>query len=127
VLTQFYLRRWDVPGFCSAGHIFGFGKYLHEAIKHNPAITLKCHLSNVNNRCILIDAYSFKVWWWICSAQYGNLRNLEIALRILRIPKLRANLEIAHWVYAISRLRGTIAQSRDRTAPVRNLKIAQFL
>jgi len=45
--------------------------------------------------------------------QSGNLRNLEIALCILRIPKLRANLEIAHWVYAISRLHGTSAQSRD--------------
>jgi len=61
----------------------------------------------------------------ICSAQSGNLRNLEIALRILRIRKLRTNLEIAQWVYAISRLRSTSAQSRDRTAPVRNLEIAQ--
>ena len=26
---------------------------------------------------------------YICSAQSGNLRNLEIALRILRIPRLR--------------------------------------
>jgi len=61
----------------------------------------------------------------MCSAQSRNLCNLKIALRILRIPKLRTNLEIAHWVYAISRLRGTIAQSRDRTAPVRNLEIAR--
>ena len=45
-------------------------------------------------------------------------RYLEIELRILRIPKLRANLEIAHWVYAISRLRGTSAQSRDSTISV---------
>ena len=33
---------------------------------------------------------------YMCSAQSGNLRNLEIALRILGIPKLRANFEIAH-------------------------------
>jgi len=63
----------------------------------------------------------------MCSAQSGNLRNLEIALHILRIPKLRANLEIGHWVYAISRLRSTSAQSRDCVAPVCNLKIEQFL
>ena len=34
---------------------------------------------------------------WICSAQSGNLRNLEIALRILRILRLRSNLEITHY------------------------------
>jgi len=47
----------------------------------------------------------------ICSTQSGNLH-------ILRIPKLRANLEIAHWVYAISRSRSTSAQSRDSTISV---------
>ena len=64
---------------------------------------------------------------YICSANSRNLRHLEIALHILRILKLRANLEIAHWVYTISRLRSTSVQSRDRAAPVRNLEIAQFL
>ena len=54
----------------------------------------------------------------ICSAQSGNLRNLEIALRIHRIRKLRTNLEIAQWVYAISRSRGTGAQSRDSAISV---------
>ena len=47
---------------------------------------------------------------YICSAQSENLRNLEIALRILRIPRLRSNLEIAQ---AIWRLRNTCAQSGD--------------
>jgi len=46
------------------------------------------------------------------------LHNLEIALCILRILKLHANLEIAYWVYAILRLRGTSAQSRDSTISV---------
>jgi len=32
---------------------------------------------------------------YICSVQFWNLRNLEIALHILRIRKLRTNLEIA--------------------------------
>ena len=61
--------------------------------------------------------------------QSRNLRNLEITLHILRIPKLRANLEIAHWVYAMtleiarhwramSRSRDTGAQSRDRVISV---------
>ena len=45
----------------------------------------------------------------ICSAQFRNLRNLEIAQRILGIPKLRANLEIAQ---TILRLRKRIAQSQ---------------
>ena len=63
----------------------------------------------------------------LCSAQSRNLRNLKIALCILRILKLRANLKIAHWVYAISRLHSTSAQSRDRAVPLRNLEIAQFL
>ena len=55
----------------------------------------------------------------ICSAQSENLRNLEIALRILRIPRLRSNLEIAQ---AIWRLRNTCAQSGDCVTRVRNLR-----
>ena len=47
---------------------------------------------------------------YICSTQSRNLRNLEIALHILRIPKLRANLEIAQ---PILRLRNTFTQSRN--------------
>ena len=58
---------------------------------------------------------------YICSAQSENLRNLEIALRILRIPRLRSNLEIAQ---AIWRLRNTCAQSGDCVIRVRNLEIA---
>ena len=58
---------------------------------------------------------------YICSAQSENLRNLEIALRILRIPRLRSNLEIAQ---AIWRLRNTCAQSGDCVICVRNLEIA---
>ena len=63
--------------------------------------------------------------WYNCSAQFRNLRNLEIALRILGIPKLRANLEIAQQHCAISRLRSDkIAQSRDcAVARLRNLEI----
>ena len=57
----------------------------------------------------------------ICSAQSENLRNLEIALRILRILRLRSNLEIAQ---LISRLRNTRAQSRDRVSCMRNLRIS---
>ena len=44
-------------------------------------------------------------YMYMCSAQSGNLRNLEIALRILRIPRLRR-------------------QSRDCVTLVRNLEIA---
>ena len=49
----------------------------------------------------------------ICSAQSENLRNLEIVLHILRILRLRSNLEIAH---PISRLHNyhTCAISRSR-------------
>ena len=48
---------------------------------------------------------------YICSTQSGNLRNLEIALRILRILRLRSNrtimrdLEIVQLLCAIFRLR----------------------
>ena len=42
---------------------------------------------------------------YICSAQSENLRNLEIALRILRIPRLRT----------------IVARSRDCATIVRNL------
>ena len=41
----------------------------------------------------------------VCSAQSKNLRNLEIALHILRILRLRSNREIAHHSCAILRLR----------------------
>jgi len=46
--------------------------------------------------------YTAGNWSCICSAQSGNL----------------CNLEIAHWVYAILRLCGTSAQSRDRAISV---------
>ena len=46
---------------------------------------------------------------YICSAQPGNLRNLEIALHILGIP----------------RLRNTCVQSQDCVTHVHNLEIAQ--
>ena len=49
--------------------------------------------------------------WCSCSVQSDNLRNLEIALRILRIPRLRFNLEIVQHVCTISRLRDLHAQS----------------
>ena len=50
------------------------------------------------------------LWWkrkivYICSAQSENLHNLEIALRILGIPRLRT----------------IVARSRDRAAIARNL------
>ena len=38
--------------------------------------------------------------WCICSAQSGNLRNLEIALHVLRILRLRSNLEIVQVTHA---------------------------
>ena len=50
------------------------------------------------------------LYTYICSAQFRNLCNLEIALHILGIRKLRTNLEIAH---SILRLRSTFVQSRD--------------
>jgi len=46
-----------------------------------------------------------------CSVQFRNLRNLEIAQRILRIRKLRT----------------MVVQSRDCTVSVRNLEIVQYL
>ena len=56
---------------------------------------------------------------YICSAQFRNLRNLEIAQRILGIAKLRANLEI---VQTILRLRNTFAQSLDCANILCNLR-----
>ena len=47
-----------------------------------------------------------------------------MALHILRIRKLCANLKIAQ---PISRLHTRFTQSRDYAAPVHNLEIAQFL
>ena len=49
----------------------------------------------------------------ICSMQSGNLRNLEVVFRILRILRLRSNLEIVHYSCAISRLHNYCAQSSD--------------
>ena len=75
-----------------------------------------------------------QVYGNICSAQSENLHNLEIALRILRIPRLRCafsesrdcalqlhDLKIAHYSCAISRLRNTLARSRDCATIARNL------
>ena len=58
---------------------------------------------------------------YICSTQSENLRNLEIVLHILRILRLRSNLEIAQ---PITRLRNTRVQSRDCGTHVCNLEIA---
>ena len=44
----------------------------------------------------------------ICSAQFGNLRNLEIALRNFKIPKLRGplrNFKLHNETCAILKLR----------------------
>ena len=49
----------------------------------------------------------------MCSVQSVNLRNLEIALCILRILRLCSNLKIAHSSCAISRLHNYCAQSSD--------------
>ena len=48
----------------------------------------------------------------ICSALFGNLRNFEIALRILSIAKLRANFEIADAILKLCN--ETTAQFRNR-------------
>ena len=56
---------------------------------------------------------------YICSAQFRNLCNLEIAQRILGIAKLRANLEI---VQTILRKCNTFAQSLDCANVLRNLR-----
>ena len=61
------------------------------------------------------------IYIYICSAQSENLRNLEIALRILRIPRLRSNLKIEQAISRLSR------QSRDCAARVRNLEIVQHV
>ena len=45
--------------------------------------------------------------------QSENLRNLKIALHILRIPRLHSNLEITNYSCAISRLCNKSAQSSD--------------
>ena len=50
---------------------------------------------------------------YVLSTQSRNLCNLKIALRILRILRLRSNLEIVHYSCAISRLRNYSAQSSD--------------
>ena len=34
-------------------------------------------------------------YWYRCSAQFANVRNVEIALRKLKIAKLQTNFEIA--------------------------------
>ena len=39
--------------------------------------------------------------FYICSTHSGNLRNLQVTLRNLRIPRLRANLQIAYAIHAI--------------------------
>jgi len=56
--------------------------------------------------------------------QPPSLRNLEIAQRILRIRKLRTNLQIAH---SILRLRSAFARSRDCAVRLRNLEIALYV
>ena len=55
--------------------------------------------------------WSVSVLKCICSAQSENLRNLEIALHILRILRLHSYLEIVHYSCVISRLHNYSAQS----------------
>ena len=61
--------------------------------------------------CICAQRIKCSDVYYTCSAQSGNLRNLEIALRILRILRLRSNrtimrdLEIVQLLCAIFRLR----------------------
>ena len=61
-----------------------------------------------------------------CSALFGNLRNFEIALRILSIAKLRANFEIA---YAIStrQLRNLEMEMSEQDTPALDSSDHTFL
>ena len=63
---------------------------------------------------------------YICSALFGNLRNFEIALRILSIAKLRANFEIA---YAIStrQLRNLEMEMSEQDTPALDSSDHTFL
>ena len=76
-------------------------------------VAARCALTSPNSVHSLLSSTMRKLGNWvycICSAQSENLRNLEIALRILRIPRLRT----------------IVARSRDCTAILCNLKIAQL-
>ena len=77
------------------------GSKLHSAVPH--AIT-----SDLTH-----PKYHKRPCYYICYAQSGNLRNLEIVLRILRSLRLRSNLEIAHYSCVISRLHNYSVQSSD--------------
>ena len=57
---------------------------------------------------VLIQSEPF--YEYTCSTQSENLRNLEIALYILRIPRLRSSLKI---VQPILRLHNAYAQSTN--------------
>ena len=77
-------------------------------IAHVPCTTIP-----LSYCCLQVAVISTVYMFRAIPTQSENLRNLEIALRILRIPRLRSNLEIAHYTCAISRLRTILAQSRD--------------
>ena len=68
---------------------------------------------------VYVYKYMQSPYTCICSAQSENLRNLEIALRILRIPRLHSNLKIER---AIWRLCSTCARSQDCVICMRNLR-----
>ena len=46
-------------------------------------------------KSILLQTFSDTNHTYICSAQFANLRNFEIALRKLEIVQLQTNFEIA--------------------------------
>ena len=115
--------------FTCMSHLVLFSFFLHcllVALKHNGVISTTPEASlQVHNGQLPLDL-CWKMWLCQeiqfsnfsqcrCSVQSENLRNHEIALRILRILRLCSNLEIAQ---PISRL---AAQSHAC-----NLKIAWF-
>ena len=76
---------------------------IDKLLKLSPSLS-ESHASNLNGNFI-----------YICSAQSENLRNLEIALRILMI------LRYVQYTCVILRLCNTLAQSRDCATVVCNL------
>ena len=86
---------WITSRNCTPGRATGRATSLTFHVRHSVRVLfLHSHLTFLTPlSCVQAPCISV-----LCSAQSRNLRNLEIALRIFRIAKLRANLEIAHWV-----------------------------
>ena len=115
MMQRLKIAYWDIPDYLHPwsgsvwvqAQIWGsrraeLSTLFQEALLHSASnqleLSLDCHkVARISWQHTTLETIGKNVFVYICSVQSENICNLEIALCILRIPRLDSNLEIAHY------------------------------